>query len=156
MLRELSTDLKQSKLTTGQCIIGSVVLNRINECGLDPADIDRWPLILKSVGNAEQVPEFIKLVYDIQAVMKKTSISLEELHDNVLELEKKASKLEPIAKQCDDSKKQVNELTDQRNKLTDLVGGLEQKYKLLNPRVNDMEKHEQTLSHRIKDLGSAG
>ena len=154
MLRELSADLKQSKLTPGQCIIGAAVLNRINECGLDLADIDRWPLILKSTGNADQVPEFIRLVYDIQNVMKKTGMSLEDLHDNVQALEQKAAKLEPIAKQCEDTKKQVVELTEQRNKLTDLVGGLEQKYKLLNPRVNDMEKHEETLSHRVQDLES--
>ena len=152
MLRELSTDLKQSKLTPGQCIIGTAVLNRINECGLDPADIDRWPLILKSSGNADQVPEFIRLVYDIQEVMKKTGVGLEELHDNVQATEKKAAELEPILKQCQATKKQVAELTAQRNKLTGLVGGLEQKYALLNPRVNDMEKHEQSLSQRIKDL----
>ena len=152
MLRELSTDLKQSKLTPGQCIIGAAVLNRINECGLDPADIDRWPLILKSSGNADQVPEFIRLVYDIQEVMKKTGVGLEELHDNVQATEKKAAELEPILKQCQATKKQVAELTAQRNKLTGLVGGLEQKYALLNPRVNDMEKHEQSLSQRIKDL----
>ena len=152
MLRELSTDLKQSKLTPGQCIIGAAVLNRINECGLDPADIDRWPLILKSSGNADHVPEFIRLVYDIQEVMKKTGVGLEELHDNVQATEKKAAELEPILKQCQATKKQVAELTAQRNKLTGLVGGLEQKYALLNPRVNDMEKHEQSLSQRIKDL----
>ena len=35
LLRELSTDLKHSNLTLGQCVIGIVVLNRIKECGLD-------------------------------------------------------------------------------------------------------------------------
>ena len=55
MLRELSVDLKQSKLSPGQCIVGIAVLNRIKEFGLEPADIDRWPLILKSLGNEEQV-----------------------------------------------------------------------------------------------------
>ena len=66
LLRELSIDLKASTLTPGQCAIGLTVFKRIKECGLDPADIERWPLILKSAGNADQVPEFIRLVYDIQ------------------------------------------------------------------------------------------
>ena len=152
LLRELSIDLKQSNLAPGQCATGIAVLNRINECGLDPADIDRWPVILKSAGNADQVPEFIRLVYDIQDVMKKKGMSLEEIHDNVQALEKKAAKLEPIAKQCEDSKKQVTELTEKRNKLTGFVADLEQKYAFLNPRVNDIEKHEQALSQRVKDL----
>ena len=47
LLRELSLELKQSKLTPGQCAVGLILLTRISECGLDPADIDRWPMILK-------------------------------------------------------------------------------------------------------------
>ena len=53
-LRELSLDLKRSKLTPGQCAMGLTVLTRISECGLDPADIGRWPVILKSVRNEDE------------------------------------------------------------------------------------------------------
>jgi predicted nucleic acid-binding Zn-ribbon protein len=152
LLRELSLDLKQSKLTPGQCIVGIAVLNRIKECGLEPADIDRWPLILKSVGNAEQVPEFIRSVYDIQAVMKNKSMTLEDLHDNVLELEKKAAALEPMAKQCEDYKKQIAELSGQRDNLAVSVSPLKKEYELLNPRVKDLRERERGLSDRVKDL----
>ena len=38
LLRELSLDLKRSKLSLGQCATGLLLLNRINECGLDLAD----------------------------------------------------------------------------------------------------------------------
>lgn len=152
LLRELSINLKHSNLTPGQCIIGIAVLNRINECGLEPADIGRWPLILKSVGNAEQVPEFIRLVYGIQGVMKKTGMNLEELHDNVLELEKKTASLGPMLKQYRNSKKQVAELTSQRDKLTSSIAQLEKEYALLNPRVKDLQERDRELSHRVKDL----
>jgi DNA repair exonuclease SbcCD ATPase subunit len=152
LLRELSIDLKASALTPGQCAVGLTVFKRINECGLDPADIERWPLILRSAGNEDQLPDFIRLVYDIQEVMKKTGMNLEELRVDVQELEKKAIELEPIAKQCEDTKKQVAELTAQRNNITDLVAGLEQKYKFLNPRVNDLEKREQSLLQRTSSL----
>ena len=40
LLRELSLDLKRLNLTPGQCATGLAVLTRINECGLDPADIE--------------------------------------------------------------------------------------------------------------------
>jgi len=43
LLRELSLDLKRSRLTPGQCVVGLTVLSRINDCGLEPADIERWP-----------------------------------------------------------------------------------------------------------------
>ena len=62
LLRELSLDLKRSKLVPGECATGLMVLARISECGLDPADIDRWPLILKSIGGEGEVQEFVRLV----------------------------------------------------------------------------------------------
>ena len=152
LLRELSLDLKQSKLTPGQCVVGIAVLNRIKEFGLETADIDRWPLILKSAGNADQVPEFIRLVYDIQAVMKNKGMSLEDLHDNVLELEKKAAALEPMSKQCEDYKKQITDLSGQCDSFTVTVSQLKKEFELLNPRVKDTREHERQLSDRVKDL----
>jgi transcriptional regulator with XRE-family HTH domain len=88
-LRELSLDLKRFKLTPGQCATGLIVLTRINECGLDPADIGRWPLILKAVKNEDEAQEFVRLVYSIQEVQKKTCLSLDALDDKVREMEKK-------------------------------------------------------------------
>ena len=151
-LRELSQDLRRLKLTPGQCATGLILLTRINECGLEPADIDRWPLILKSAGGEEQAQEFVGLVYSIQEVQKNTGLSLEELDDKVHQLERKAVDLEPMAKQHDDCKKQLGELANQRENLTKEVGRLEEKYKLLNPRVKDLEKREQDLSRRIQDM----
>ena len=152
LLRELSIDLKASALTPGQCAVGLTVFKRINECGLDPADIERWPLILKSAGNADQLPEFIRLVYDIQGVMKKTGMGLEDLRDNVLEMEEKTKALEPMLKQYEDSKKQIAELTDQHKDLSVAVSQLKQECELLNPRVKDLREREKELSARVKDM----
>ena len=153
LLRELSLDLKRSKLSPEQCAMGLIVLNRISECGLDPADIDRWPLILKSAGSEDEAQEFIRMVYSIQEVQKKTGLSLEDLDNKVHELERKAADLEPMSGKLEDCKKQVAELTRQREELASAVANLEEKYKLLNPRVKDLEKREQDLSRRITDMG---
>ena len=90
-LRELSIDLKRSRLNPGQCATGLILLTRINECGLDPADIDRWPMILKSAGNEDEAQEFARLVYSIQEVQKRTGLSLEALDNKAHELERKAA-----------------------------------------------------------------
>jgi len=152
LLRELSTDLKQSKLTTGQCAIGLIVLNRINECGLDPADIDRWPLILKSAGNEDEAQEFVRLVYSIQEVQKRTGLSLNALDNKVHELERKAADLEPMSGKLEDCKKQLADLTKRREGLANTVANLEERYKLLNPLVKDLEKRKQDLSQQTKDM----
>jgi predicted nucleic acid-binding Zn-ribbon protein len=152
MLRDLSLDLKRSKLTPAQCAAGLLVLTRLNECGLDPADIDRWPLILKSVGNEDEAQEFITLVYDIQEVQKRTGLSLEDLQKKAQELEKKTADLEPVSAKLKDGKRQLADLAKERQELASGVGALEQKYGLLSPRVKDLERREQTLSRRIVDL----
>lgn len=152
VLRELSLDLKRSKLTPEQCATGLIVLTRISECGLDPADIGRWPFILKSAATEDKAQEFVRLVYSIEEVQKKTGLSLEDLDNKVHKLEKKAAELEPISRQYENYQKQLAELTKQRGDLASMVANLDEKYKLLNPRVKDLEKREQYLSLRIKDI----
>jgi len=152
LLRELSFDLKRSELTPGQCAVGLILLNQISECGLDPADINRWPMILKSVRNEDDINEFVRLVYSIQQVQQRSGLSLEALDNKVQELEKKAADLEPISDKLEDYKKQLTELTRQREELANSVAMLEQKSKLLTPRAEDLERREQTLSRQIGDM----
>ncbi len=151
-LRELSLDLKSLKLSPGQCATGLLLLTRINECGLDPADINRWPIILKSVQNEYDAKEFVRLVYNIQEVQEKCGLSLEALENKAHELEKKVADLGPVSDKLKDCKKQLAELASQRKDLASTVDVLMQKYELLTPRVKDLEKREQTLSRRIVDI----
>ncbi len=151
-LRELSFDLKRSKLTPGQCATGLILLNRINELGLEPADIDRWPMILKSVPDEDDAREFVQLVYSIQQVQQRSGLSLEALDNKVRELEKKATDLEPMSNKVKHCQKQLADLTRQREELASSVAMLEQKSKLLTPRVKDLERRERTLSRRIANM----
>ncbi len=152
LLRELSLDLKRSKLSPEQCAMGLIVLNRISECGLDAADIGRWPLILKSAATEDEAQELVRMIYSIEEVQRRAGVSLEDLDNKVHELEKKAADLEPMSRQHEDYRKQLADLTKQRDDLANIVANLGEKYKLLNPRVKDMEKREQDLSRRIKDM----
>ena len=151
-LKELSLDLKQANLTPGRCALGLTVLARLDECGLDPADIDRWPLILKSVQSEDEAQQFIKLIHSIQEVQKRTGLSLDALHDEVHELEKKAGEMEPLSDKVTYCKKQVAELTRQRKKLSGEVSNLEEKYTLLIPRIKELEKREKDLSRFVAEM----
>jgi len=152
ILRELSIDLKRSRLSPGQCATGLVFLNRINELGLEPADIDRWPLILKSVSGEDDAKEFVRLVYSIQQVQQRSGLTLEALDNKVRELESKAADLEPISEKAKDCRKELADLSRQREELANSVAMLEQKSKLLTPGVKDLEGRERTLSRRIADM----
>jgi predicted nucleic acid-binding Zn-ribbon protein len=152
LLRELSIDLKQSKLTPGQCTIGLILLTRISECGLDPADIDRWPAILKAVRNEDDAREFVRLIYSIQEVQQRSGLGIEALDKKAHELEKKAADLEPVSDQLKKSKKELADLTKHQDELANSVAILKQKGELLTPRVKQLEKREQNLSQRIADM----
>ncbi len=152
LLRELSLDLRRSSLTPGQCATGLAILSRISECELDPADIDRWPMILRLVPDQEDAKEFVRLVYSIQEVLQRRGLSLEALASEVREMERKAADLGPVADKVKECKKQLAELTRQREQLAGSVAMLEQKNELLTPRVNDLEKRDQILSRRIADV----
>lgn len=152
LLRELSLELKRSNLAPGQCATGLTILNRINECGLDPADIDRWPFILKSIEGEDNVQRFVNMVYLIQDVVVGTGLSLEDLHDKVLEMERRVAELEPLSRQYEDYLNQVAALTKKRDNLAGEVALLDQRYNLLNPRVKELEKREQNLVRRIKSV----
>jgi len=152
LLRELSTDLKQSKLTPGQCAVGLILLTRVSECGLDLADIDRWPMILRAIRNEDDAKEFVRLLYSIQEVQQRSGLGIEALDKKVHELEKKAADLGPVSEKLRDSKKELAELTRQRDELSNSVAIFEQKKELLTPQVKQLEKREQDLSRRIADI----
>ncbi len=151
-LKELSIDLKRANLTPGKCALGLLVLARINECRLDPADIDRWPLILKSITNEDEAQQFVRLVYSIQEVQKRTGLSLDALDDKAHELEKKTAELEPVAEKVADCKKQVADITKQRKELSSAVANLEEKRKSLTSQVKDLEKREKALTSRVAEM----
>ena len=152
LLRELSLELKRVKLSPGQCAVGLILLNRISECGLDPVHIDRWPMILKSVPSQEDAKEFVRLVYSIQQVLRRSGLTLDALDSKVRELEKKAADLGPISDRVQDCQRQITELSGEREKLANSVAMLEQKRKLLAPQVKDLDGRERTLSRRIADI----
>ncbi len=151
LLRELSLDLKHSGLSPGQCAVGLAILNRVKECGLDAADIDRWPAILKAAGNEVDARVFVEAVYRIQNSMEISGLTLEQADEKISALEDRAAQLEPLTRQVDERQKGLAELGKRRNELGPVVTNLEQKYALLSPRVKDLEKREGELSRWIKD-----
>ena len=151
LLRDLSLDLNHSGLSPGQCAVGLTVLSRIKDCGLDAADIDRLPLILKVSGSEEKAKEFVELVYRINQYQKKSGMTLEQADEKLQALEAKAAQLSPVLKQLEERQTEIKQLTKRRDDLIPVVNSLDQKYGLLNPRVKDLEKREEDLLRRIKD-----
>ena len=150
LLRELALDLKKAGLAPGQCAVGLAVLHRVYECGLDVADIERWPVILKLAGNDDEAKQFVDMVYHIQDVEKEMGVPLHKIDAKVSEMKAKATQLEPTLKKVEALQHEIVELSKQRDTLVPEVSKLEEKYAWLNPKVNDLQKRQSDLVKQIK------
>jgi len=150
VLRELSLDLKHSGQTPVQCAVGLAVLNRIHECGLEVADINRWSEIIKMVGGDDTAKAFIDMVYRIQDAQEETGLTIDEIDNKFQELQNKLAELQPTLTELDEKKAEIAELEKRRDDLAPVVDSLEQKYNTLNPIVKDLQKRQGDLLQQIK------
>jgi predicted nucleic acid-binding Zn-ribbon protein len=150
VLRELSLNLKHSSQTPVQCAVGLAALNRIHECGLEVADINRWSEIIKMAGGDDTAKAFIDMVYRIQDAQKETGLTIDEIDNKFQELQNKLAELQPTLTELDEKKDEITELEKRRDDLAPVVNSLEQKYSTLNPIVKDLQERQGNLLQQIK------
>ena len=93
-LRELSINLNKLKTTVGKSVVGIALLSRIFELGLDPADMEKWPLLLNSIKTQDDAKELIEAAYTVRDIQKESGLSLPAMEDKVKQLSGKAKELE--------------------------------------------------------------
>lgn len=150
LLRDLSLDIKHSGLALGQCAVGAAVLKRIHECGLEPADIDRWLEIVQLAGGEDKAKAFVTTVYLIQDFMNKTGLTLEKIDTKIQDLETKAAELQPTLDEVNKKKHEIAGLEKKRDALVPAVDNLDKNYKVLNPIVKDLQTRQADLLKQIK------
>ncbi len=144
-------DIKHLGLAPGQCAVGLAVLKRIHECGLEIADIERWLEILQMAGSEDKAKAFVASVYHIQNFMHESGLSLDQIDGKIQELETKAAELQPTLNKVDGKNIEIAELEKRRDDLVPVVDSLAQKYDVLNPIVNDLQKQQSDLVKQIKE-----
>ena len=149
-LRELSVNLNKLKTTIGKSVVGIALLSRIYELKLDPADMERWPLLLNSIKSQDDAQELIDVAYTVRGIQQETGLSLPALEEKVTHLGEKAKELETTTKKIGEVKDNLNDLTKNKKDLTGEVTTLEKQYQWLMPRVQELEKREKTLLDRYE------
>ncbi|MDO8686979.1 MAG: hypothetical protein Q7K41_00140, partial [Dehalococcoidales bacterium] len=147
-LRELAGDLAKLKLTAGQSAVGIAVLRRIYELNLDPADMERWPLLLNSIKTQDDAKELIEVAYTVRGIQQESGLSLPAVEEKAKKLGEKAKELETVTAKIGESKNQLNDLTKKRENLTVEVISFDNKFKWLMPRVQELEQREKLLLDR--------
>jgi len=149
-LRELALDLKHAGVSPGQCSIGLAVLNRIKQCGLDPAAIERLHEILKLAGGEDKAKEFVATVYRIHDFQQETHMSLDEIDAKILELKEKAGELQPALNKVEETKGEIIQLEKKRSNLASVVDLLKENHGLLNTIVINLQTRQGALLKQIK------
>jgi hypothetical protein len=149
-LRELAVNLDKLKMTVGKAVVGVALLSRIYELNLEPADMDKWPLLLNSIKSQDNAQELIEAAYVVRGIQQETGLSLVALEDKVKNLGQKAKELESVASKINEAKIQGKDLTAKNEKLVTDVTALEYKFNLLTPRVQELELREAGLLNHHK------
>jgi len=152
LLRELAVDLRKSGLTLGRAVVGITVLSRLQELTVEPADIERFAALCRTLSAETDAQAFVKAALDMAALEKSTSLSYYDLEKKAHALEQAVTNLEPLAQQVREHREQLKELTKQRQRLVDELAELEKRLQSLSPKVKDNEKRETELFHRVQEL----
>lgn len=151
-LREIAVDLAKMKMPAGKSAVGIALLKRIYELGLDPADIERWPLLLHSIKTQDDAQELIQAAYTVRDIQQESGLSLPALEDKVKQLGDKAKEFETVTVKIGEVKTQMTDLAAKKKDLSVEVSSLEDKYKWLIPRVEELENREAGLLNHHKAM----
>ena len=149
-LRELSVTINKLKITVGKSAVGIALLNRIYELNLDPADMERWPLLLHNIKSQDDAQEIIEAAYAVRGIQEETGLSLGALEEKVKNLGEKAKELETIIDKIEEVKNELSALAINKKDLTEKVSSLDDKFDWLKPRVQELEKREKLLLDRYE------
>ena len=136
MLRELSAEVRKSRLTVGEAVTGITIVSNLKELGLEPGDIPKYVSLCKMLtpGGVE-AQALVKAAMDYREVLQRTGLSVDEMERKVRSLEEASSQLEPMARKALDLQGELEELEVKKGYLTDEVAGLERRQHMLTESV---------------------
>lgn len=152
ILRDLSADLKQHRMTAGQAAVGIAALSRLHELGLQPVDLERVAELHRFLPPEADMPGFVKAALALEDMRRRTGLDPEELEAKVVELEKAAAELEPLARQAHEQRQLVEELNKQRQRLSTEAKEKETRLKSLVSAVKEKEARELALAKHVSRL----
>jgi len=154
--REIAASLKKLDLKLGDAHIGLNVLAQCRQYGLDPADMNRWGIILKAAEDEAGAEAFVRDVYRVLDILDDSGLPLKGLKDTVESLNAQRLELESVEEQYGEAVEKTEQLTKQRDELGRQVSGLKEKYALIAGHIKELERFEQAASHRLTESKVAG
>jgi hypothetical protein len=153
LLRELAVDLRKSKITVIQAVLGSSMFSRLQELGIEPLEIESLSDICRTLNKeGMEVQPFLNAARALEEERKRSGLSVEDLEMKVKDLEETAIRLEPLKREVKDYETQLTDLGEKRQVMTEKVTILEERNEILENNVKCKEQREAALSGRVIEL----
>lgn len=153
LLRDLAIDLKRTRLTPVQSVMGISVLTHLQELKVDPCEIEGLAALYRTLNTEDtDIQTFTRIALSLEEVRKRAGLSIEELEVKVHRLEESASRLEPLVKEVKQIELALKELEKKRESLSREVAELDKRYQTSTENVRYKEQREMELSTRVGDL----
>jgi archaellum component FlaC len=153
LLRELAIDLRRCRLTAGQAVTGLAVFSRLQELGVEPANIETWAAMCRNlVAQGANGKAFMEAALALEEVKRRTGLSAEALEEKVHRLEAEVARLEELRQKLDGCQQELEQLEKQRQGLANEVSRLEKCHEPLRRDITQKEKRSAELSNRVSDL----
>ncbi len=153
LLRELAVDLRKSRITSIQAVLGTSMFTRLQELGIEPSEIESLSDLCRSLNKeGMEVQPFLNAARTLEEERKRSGLSVEDLEIKVRDLKETANRLEPLIGEVKAYETQLNDLTKKRQSMTEHIANLEERNKKLGNNVKCKEQREAALSGRVIEL----
>ena len=153
LLRELAVDLRKSKITAVQAVLGASMFSRLQELGIEPSEIESLSDLCRTLSKeGMEVQPFLSSARVLGEERKRSGLSVEDLEMKVKDLKETAKRLEPLKKEVQDYETQLTDLDEKRQTMTEKVTTLEECNEILGNNVKCKEQREAALSGRVIEL----
>jgi predicted nucleic acid-binding Zn-ribbon protein len=153
LLREVAVECRKANITPERAMIGLIVLSRLQELQIEPAEIDRWAAVYRQLGqDAATIQAFIRTALLVEEVRGHFGLTIEGLEARVQALQKELARLEPTAKELRQCEKSLQDLQKREKAAAVEIVQLEKRRDELRVEVAGKEKRETELARRVEVL----
>ncbi len=152
-LRDVAISLKRSNISPIKANIGLSVLERLNDIGIEPSEIEKCHTLLQALSpHDKDLPSMARSILAIEKVKHDTGLTLEELEEKVASLRQEAEQLAPISKEAETKKRELIKLERDYSNLSSNIRELKKQETTLSGHVNKLEAKEVQLRGHVVEL----
>ena len=161
-LREVTVELRRSRLSGAQAAAGLVLMRRVLSLGIEPGDLDRFVSLCQNLaeqGEGVALEAFVQAALEVDRLCEETGLDfaglvakIQDLSEKRQHLEEQIGHLEPTARQAERLRNEIKELESERKAHLGTNAGIQRNQEVLRQQETKLVRREEELATRVQDL----